>query len=108
PFCEPAWDSFLCWPPAAAGETLFRPCPLLDSMGIIIGETTQPELYAVRSCDDNGIWTGNITNYTLCVPNIEELYSSSWTPTIVALIVVIGSALSIITLSLSLFIFFYF
>ncbi|GIX73581.1 hypothetical protein CDAR_547641, partial [Caerostris darwini] len=37
-----------------------------------------------------------------------ELYPNSWAPTIVALIVVIGSTLSIIALSLSLFIFFYF
>ncbi|KAG8171929.1 hypothetical protein JTE90_015349, partial [Oedothorax gibbosus] len=36
------------------------------------------------------------------------LYPSSWTPTIVASIVVIGSILSIIALSITLFIFYYF
>ncbi|GIX83625.1 hypothetical protein CEXT_738251 [Caerostris extrusa] len=41
-YCEAAWDSFLCWPPAAPGETLMRPCPMLDSMGSIIGESTHP------------------------------------------------------------------
>ncbi|GBM49033.1 hypothetical protein AVEN_153548-1 [Araneus ventricosus] len=41
-FCEAAWDSFLCWPPVAAGETLLRPCPLLDTMGTIIGENPHP------------------------------------------------------------------
>ncbi|XP_054706654.1 corticotropin-releasing factor receptor 1-like [Uloborus diversus] len=51
---------------------------------------------------------GNVTNFTRCLANIEDLYADSWTPTIVALIVIIGSAVSIITLSLSLFIFFYF
>ncbi|CAL1261937.1 unnamed protein product [Larinioides sclopetarius] len=107
-FCEAAWDSFLCWPPIAAGETLLRPCPLLDTMGTIIGENPHPEMLAVRSCDENGLWVGNITNFTRCVTNIQELYPNSWTPTIIALIVVIGSTLSIITLCLSLFIFFYF
>ncbi|XP_055952955.1 corticotropin-releasing factor receptor 1-like [Argiope bruennichi] len=65
-------------------------------------------MLAVRSCDENGLWVGNITNFTRCVTNIQELYPNSWTPTIIALIVVIGSTLSIITLCLSLFIFFYF
>ncbi|GFW04938.1 uncharacterized protein TNCV_4881731 [Trichonephila clavipes] len=41
-YCEAAWDSFLCWPPAASGETLMRPCPMLDSMGTIIGESSHP------------------------------------------------------------------
>ncbi|GFU04157.1 calcitonin gene-related peptide type 1 receptor [Nephila pilipes] len=107
-YCEAAWDSFLCWPPAASGETLLRPCPMLDSMGTIIGESPHPEMLAVRTCDENGLWVGNITNFTRCVSNIQELYPNSLTPTVVALIVVIGSTLSIITLTLSLFIFFYF
>ncbi|KAG8177365.1 hypothetical protein JTE90_003627 [Oedothorax gibbosus] len=38
----------------------------------------------------------------------SNLYPSSWTPTIVASIVVIGSILSIIALSITLFIFYYF
>ncbi|GIX83626.1 hypothetical protein CEXT_738261 [Caerostris extrusa] len=65
-------------------------------------------MLAVRTCGENGMWIGNITNFTQCVSNIQELYPNSWAPTIVALIVVIGSTLSIIALSLSLFIFFYF
>ncbi|GIY35533.1 hypothetical protein CDAR_94491 [Caerostris darwini] len=41
-YCEAAWDSFLCWPPATPGETLMRPCPMLDAMGSIIGESSHP------------------------------------------------------------------
>nr|XP_042908368.1 corticotropin-releasing factor receptor 1 [Parasteatoda tepidariorum] len=108
-FCGAAWDSFLCWPPALPGEVLMKPCPIIDSVGTIVGESAHPEMFATRSCDQNGMWIGNITNFTRCVPSMQELYpSDSWIPTVVAWIVIIGSALSIVTLSISLFIFFYF
>ncbi|KAG8200035.1 hypothetical protein JTE90_001263 [Oedothorax gibbosus] len=108
PYCEAAWDSFLCWPPAASGEILFRPCPLLDAIGTIVGESSHPDMFAVRRCDENGMWLGNFTNFTRCVSDMEELYPNSWTPIAIALIVIIGSSLSIISLVISLFIFFYF
>ncbi|GFT70735.1 corticotropin-releasing factor receptor 1 [Nephila pilipes] len=108
PFCAAVWDSFICWPPLSPGEVMSKPCPQMNTKGIVIGDATHPGMFAVRSCAENGSWVENRTNFSLCITNMATLYPSSWTPTIVASIVVIGSIVSIITLSVTLFIFCYF
>ncbi|XP_054720291.1 calcitonin gene-related peptide type 1 receptor-like [Uloborus diversus] len=80
----------------------------MDTRGAVVGETKHAGMFAVRICDESGRWLENKTNFSLCVANMATLYPSPWTPTIVALIVVIGSIISLITLSISLFIFCYF
>ncbi|XP_071042820.1 growth hormone-releasing hormone receptor-like, partial [Parasteatoda tepidariorum] len=95
-FCAAAWDSFICWPPLPPGEIMSRPCPQMNDRGMVIGEATHPGLYAVRMCAENGSWVENKTNFSLCMDNMETIYPEPWTPTVVALIVVICSIISII------------
>ncbi|GFU74218.1 calcitonin receptor [Trichonephila clavipes] len=71
PYCEPVWDSVLCWPAVPAGETAWRSCwyvlqyiPSLDVKSVVL----PPGAKAYRICDKDGKWLwGNWTNYSECL-----------------------------------------
>ncbi|GFT08890.1 hypothetical protein NPIL_42621, partial [Nephila pilipes] len=42
PFCAAVWDSFICWPPLSPGEVMSKPCPQMNTKGIVIGDATHP------------------------------------------------------------------
>ncbi|KAG8177366.1 hypothetical protein JTE90_003628 [Oedothorax gibbosus] len=68
--CSAAWDSFICWPPLPAGETMSKPCPQMNTRGVVIGDAAHPGMFAVRTCAENGSWVENRTNFSLCMTNI--------------------------------------
>ncbi|GIX80126.1 c1A receptor, putative [Caerostris darwini] len=70
PFCAAAWDSFICWPPLSPGEMMSKPCPQMDTKGTIIGDAKHPDMFAVRTCAENGSWVENRTNFSLCITNM--------------------------------------
>lgn len=113
--CQPAWDSFTCWPPTTAGRVLRKPCAdIIASLDVSldVGDASlENGLYAYRVCGTNGEWLwGNWTNYTECLGLInhqpEEM--SSAVSLAVSYILLLFSLLSLIFLSATMFIFCYF
>ncbi|XP_030034837.1 calcitonin gene-related peptide type 1 receptor [Manduca sexta] len=100
--CPKTFDGLSCWDPTPAGAMAFQNCP-----DFVIGFDSRRLSY--KSCTENGTWATHPqgdtpwSNYTTCV-NIEDLNFRS----LVSNIYVTGYAISIITLLLSLSIFFYF
>ncbi|CAL1261857.1 unnamed protein product [Larinioides sclopetarius] len=109
-FCEPVWDSVLCWPAVPAGETAWRSCwyvlqyiPSLDVKSVVL----PPGAKAYRICDKDGKWLwGNWTNYSECL-NFTTTDAPK-APLTVSLILLICSMISLFFLSVTIFIFFYF
>ncbi|GFT99644.1 corticotropin-releasing factor receptor 2 [Nephila pilipes] len=110
PYCEPVFDSVLCWPAIPANETAWRSCwyvlqyiPSLDVKSIVL----PPGAKAYRICDKDGKWLwGNWTNYSECL-NFTTTDAPK-TPLTVSLILLICSMISLFFLSVTIFIFFYF
>ncbi|XP_071042901.1 corticotropin-releasing factor receptor 1 isoform X2 [Parasteatoda tepidariorum] len=109
-FCEPVWDSVLCWPPVPAGQTSWRSCwlvlqfiPSLDVKRVVL----PPEARAYRICDEDGKWLwGNWTNYNECLNFTTTDIPKA--PLTVSLILLICSLISLFFLTITIFIFFYF
>ncbi|XP_023226014.1 corticotropin-releasing factor receptor 2-like isoform X1 [Centruroides sculpturatus] len=105
-YCEAAWDKLYCWPPVPAGEVVTRSCRSIFTIPENIWiENKDPVAY--RICNYTGQWHwGNWTNYSECLTlftNKEPKGRLS-----VSYILFIGSLLSLILLSITLFIFSYF
>uniref|UniRef100_A0A8C5Q1T5 Calcitonin gene-related peptide type 1 receptor n=1 Tax=Leptobrachium leishanense TaxID=445787 RepID=A0A8C5Q1T5_9ANUR len=103
-FCNRTWDGWLCWGDVAAGAVSEQPCP--DYF-----QDFDPSEKVTKECDDSGHWfrhpdSNRIwSNYTQCtrlthmkVKTALNLYYLS----------IIGHGLSIVSLLISLGIFFYF
>ncbi|KOC64353.1 PDF receptor [Habropoda laboriosa] len=85
-WCEPVWDSLLCWPPTKASTTIKQRCPFEDGF-----DTTKS---VEKKCGYNGRWEGqNDTsnedsphgwaNYTTCLtPEMLRLHGKVYTNTI--------------------------
>ncbi|KAJ2954529.1 hypothetical protein O0L34_g2813 [Tuta absoluta] len=75
-YCNATWDSFLCWPPTAAGAVATQSCPP--------ARLSDVNREAFRTCGEEGVWLnkqGNIgnpigwTNYTPCFPpEVQTLF----------------------------------
>ncbi|KAG7313200.1 hypothetical protein JYU34_000299 [Plutella xylostella] len=102
PWCPRTFDGFACWDPAPAPSTAVQPCP-----GFIVG--FDPRRLAYKKCLENGTWFAlpggkrPWTNYTTCI-DMEDLGFRN----VVNEIYVIGYAISVVALILSMLIFVYF
>uniref|UniRef100_A0A0V0J849 Diuretic hormone receptor n=1 Tax=Schistocephalus solidus TaxID=70667 RepID=A0A0V0J849_SCHSO len=100
-FCPSIYDGVMCWPPAKPNTIVNFPCP--DSFE---GATYNSQSNATRRCLANGVWV-NRTEYDNCIwtntttPDRDEtIYLQT--------IYCVGYSISLISLLVSLFIFFRF
>ncbi|XP_038627518.1 calcitonin receptor [Tachyglossus aculeatus] len=103
-FCNRTWDGWLCWGDTPAGRVSIQNCP--DYF-----PDFDPSEKASKFCDQNGNWfrhpESNRTwsNYTLCNSFTNEKLKMAF---VLYYMAMVGHTLSIISLLLSLAIFFYF
>ncbi|XP_054721120.1 corticotropin-releasing factor receptor 1-like [Uloborus diversus] len=107
--CPPVWDNMLCWPSVGGGKTAWMSCwqvwqhySSLDVKQVAF----PPEAKAYRICGNDGNWLlGNWTNYSECENFTTD---SPKAPLTVSLILLICSLISLLFLTVTIFIFFYF
>ncbi|XP_030644384.1 calcitonin gene-related peptide type 1 receptor [Chanos chanos] len=104
PYCNRTWDGWLCWDDTPAGTYTFQNCPNyfpdFDSTEKV-----------TKYCDENGNWfrhpetNRTWSNYTLCIAYTKDKLKMAF---ILYYMAIVGHALSIASLLISLAIFFYF
>ncbi|XP_069815517.1 calcitonin receptor [Dendropsophus ebraccatus] len=103
-YCNRTWDGWLCWDDTPAGHNVTQNCP--DYFPDF--DTTER---ASKYCDERGNWfqhpESNRTwsNYTMCISFTKEKLKNAY---ILYYMAIVGHALSILSLLISLGIFFYF
>ncbi|XP_023815641.1 calcitonin receptor [Oryzias latipes] len=104
PFCSRNWDGWLCWEDTPAGTFAAQNCPnYFDDF--------DPTEKATKYCGEDGQWfrhpdtNRTWSNYTLCNENTKAKLKSAY---ILFYMAIVGHALSIASLLISLAIFFYF
>ncbi|XP_054619421.1 calcitonin gene-related peptide type 1 receptor isoform X2 [Dunckerocampus dactyliophorus] len=103
-YCSRNWDGWLCWDDTPAGTYTSQNCPNY----FIDFDTTEK---AIKYCGDDGQWfrhpdtNRTWSNYTLCNENTKAKLKSAY---ILFYMAIVGHALSIASLLISLAIFFYF
>nr|XP_053634325.1 corticotropin-releasing factor receptor 2-like [Cherax quadricarinatus] len=106
-YCNATWDSLYCWPATQAGSTVNESCATVFSD--VPDLLHYPDALAYRECDVSGSWLwGNWTNYSQCLSVIDHQPRSSRLVEAVRYITFIGAIFSLLTLSLTIFIFTYF
>lgn len=102
--CPRTWDTLLCWPPTAPGTKAYLPC--FDEFNGIRYDTTKN---ATRWCHKNATWD-NYTDYTACsdLPNLSETTGIEPTIEVATMLYFIGYTVSLIAVSLAVWIFIYF
>ncbi|XP_061738559.1 calcitonin gene-related peptide type 1 receptor [Nerophis ophidion] len=103
-YCSRNWDGWLCWDDTPAGTYTSQNCPnyFVDF---------DPTEKATKYCGDDGQWfrhpdtNRTWSNYTLCNENTKAKLKSAY---ILFYMAIVGHALSIASLLISLAIFFYF
>ncbi|XP_064410865.1 calcitonin gene-related peptide type 1 receptor [Latimeria chalumnae] len=102
--CNRTWDGWLCWDDTPAGTYAFQDCP--DYFQDF--DTTEK---AMKYCDETGNWfrhpetNRTWSNYTLCNSFTPEKLKMAY---ILYYMAIVGHGLSIVSLLISLGIFFYF
>ncbi|XP_023201111.1 calcitonin receptor isoform X2 [Xiphophorus maculatus] len=103
-YCSRNWDGWLCWEDTPAGTYTFQNCPnYFDDF--------DPTEKATKYCGEDGQWfrhpdtNRTWSNYTLCNENTKAKLKSAY---ILFYMAIVGHALSIASLLISLAIFFYF
>ncbi|XP_056105667.1 calcitonin gene-related peptide type 1 receptor [Rhinichthys klamathensis goyatoka] len=104
PYCNRTWDGWLCWDDTPAGTYTSQYCPNyfpdFDSTEKVI-----------KYCDETGNWfrhpetNRTWSNYTLCIAHTKDKLKMAY---ILYYMAIVGHALSIVSLLISLAIFFYF
>ncbi|XP_044026958.1 uncharacterized protein calcr isoform X2 [Siniperca chuatsi] len=102
--CSRNWDGWLCWDDTPAGTYTYQNCPnyFVDF---------DPTEKATKYCGEDGQWfrhpdtNRTWSNYTLCNENTKAKLKSAY---ILFYMAIVGHALSIASLLISLAIFFYF
>ncbi|CAI9587034.1 unnamed protein product [Staurois parvus] len=103
-YCNRTWDGWLCWDDTPAGQNVTQNCP--DYFADF-----DPTEKASKYCDEKGNWfqhpESNRTwsNYTMCITFTNEKLKNAY---ILYYMAIVGHALSIVSLLISLGIFFYF
>uniref|UniRef100_A0A8C6Q5M6 Calcitonin gene-related peptide type 1 receptor n=1 Tax=Nothobranchius furzeri TaxID=105023 RepID=A0A8C6Q5M6_NOTFU len=104
PYCNRNWDGWLCWEDTPAGIFTSQNCPnYFDDF--------DPTEKATKYCGEDGQWfrhpdtNRTWSNYTLCNENTKAKLRSAF---ILFYMTIVGHALSIASLLISLAIFFYF
>ncbi|XP_076352606.1 corticotropin-releasing factor receptor 1-like [Tachypleus tridentatus] len=107
-YCGAIWDGFYCWPPTSAGQIISKTCEsIFASYHLNLHSKTFGQEKAYRVCRENGTWLwGNWTNYTECVGLLST--ETTTNPLAVGYILFFGSAVSLLALVVTLFIFSYF
>ncbi|KAJ3609371.1 hypothetical protein NHX12_023894, partial [Muraenolepis orangiensis] len=104
PFCSRNWDGWLCWDDTPAGTFSAQNCPSYFN-------DFDPTEKATKFCEEKGQWfrhpdtNRTWSNYTQCIANTKEKLKSAF---ILYYMAIVGHALSIVSLLISLSIFFYF
>ncbi|MBN3272468.1 CALCR protein, partial [Polyodon spathula] len=104
PYCNRTWDGWLCWDDSPAGTYTSQNCPNYFPDF----DSTEK---ATKYCDETGSWfrhpESNRTwsNYTLCIAYTTDKLKMAY---ILYYMAIVGHALSIASLLISLGIFFYF
>ncbi|XP_028278741.1 calcitonin gene-related peptide type 1 receptor isoform X2 [Parambassis ranga] len=103
-YCSRNWDGWLCWEDTPAGTYTSQNCPnYFDDF--------DPTEKATKYCGEDGQWfrhpdtNRTWSNYTLCIENTSAKLKSAY---ILFYMAIVGHALSIASLLISLAIFFYF
>ncbi|XP_061598679.1 calcitonin gene-related peptide type 1 receptor isoform X2 [Cololabis saira] len=103
-YCNRTWDGWLCWEDTPAGTYIYQNCPnYFEDF-----DTTEK---AIKYCGEDGQWfrhpdtNRTWSNYTLCNENTNAKLKSAY---ILFYMAIVGHALSIASLLISLAIFFYF
>ncbi|XP_015231937.1 PREDICTED: calcitonin receptor [Cyprinodon variegatus] len=103
-YCSRNWDGWLCWEDTPAGTYTSQNCPnYFDDF--------DPTEKATKYCGEDGQWfrhpdtNRTWSNYTLCNENTKAKLKSAY---ILFYMAIVGHALSIASLLISLAIFFYF
>ncbi|XP_051527053.1 calcitonin gene-related peptide type 1 receptor-like isoform X2 [Myxocyprinus asiaticus] len=104
PYCNRTWDGWLCWDDTPAGMYTSQNCPNyfpdFDSTERV-----------TKYCDETGNWfrhpetNRTWSNYTLCIAHTKDKLKMAY---ILYYMAIVGHALSIVSLLISLAIFFYF
>uniref|UniRef100_A0A8C1FIL8 Calcitonin receptor n=1 Tax=Cyprinus carpio carpio TaxID=630221 RepID=A0A8C1FIL8_CYPCA len=104
PYCNRTWDGWLCWDDTPAGTYTSQNCPNyfpdFDSTEKV-----------TKYCDETGNWfrhpetNRTWSNYTLCIAHTKDKLKMAY---ILYYMAIVGHALSIVSLLISLAIFFYF
>ncbi|KAM6899566.1 calcitonin gene-related peptide type 1 receptor [Xenentodon cancila] len=103
-YCNRTWDGWLCWEDTLAGTYTYQNCPNYF-------EDFDPTEKAIKYCGEDGQWfrhpdtNRTWSNYTLCNENTKAKLKSAY---ILFYMAIVGHALSIASLLISLAIFFYF
>ncbi|XP_071546590.1 corticotropin-releasing factor receptor 2-like [Panulirus ornatus] len=106
-YCNATWDTLYCWPATQAGSTVRESCANIFSD--VPDLLNYPDAMAYRECDPSGQWLwGGWTNYSQCLSVIEHQVGSAGVVDAVRYITFIGALLSLLTLTITIFIFTYF
>ncbi|XP_042204158.1 PDF receptor-like [Homarus americanus] len=106
-YCNTTWDTLYCWPATQAGRTVSESCATVFSD--VPDLLNYPKAFAYRECDSTGSWLWDgWTNYSQCLSVIENQAGRSGVLDAVRYITFIGALLSLLTLTLTIFIFTYF
>uniref|UniRef100_A0AAR2IJL5 Calcitonin receptor n=1 Tax=Pygocentrus nattereri TaxID=42514 RepID=A0AAR2IJL5_PYGNA len=104
PYCNRTWDGWLCWEDTPAGTYTSQNCPNYFP-------DFDPTEKATKYCDETGNWfrhpetNRTWSNYTLCIAYTKDKLKMAY---ILYYMAIVGHALSIASLLISLAIFFYF
>ncbi|KAI4890272.1 hypothetical protein NFI96_014041 [Prochilodus magdalenae] len=104
PYCNRTWDGWLCWDDTPAGTYTSQNCPNYFP-------DFDPTEKATKYCDETGNWfrhpetNRTWSNYTLCIAYTKDKLKMAY---ILYYMAIVGHALSIAFLLISLAIFFYF
>nr|XP_055076113.1 calcitonin gene-related peptide type 1 receptor [Misgurnus anguillicaudatus] len=103
-YCNRTWDGWLCWDDTPAGTFMSQNCP---NYFVDFDSTEKVTKY----CDETGNWfkhpetNRTWSNYTLCIAHTKDKLKMAY---ILYYMAIVGHALSIVSLLISLAIFFYF
>ncbi|XP_076361176.1 uncharacterized protein LOC143252637 isoform X3 [Tachypleus tridentatus] len=101
-YCPATFDGWSCWNATPAGDVVYVPCPVF-----VTG--FQPRRFAHKMCEEDGNWflhpktNKTWSNYTTCVDKEDLSFRDKINKLYIA-----GYSISVIALSMSLAIFFYF
>ncbi|XP_071546579.1 corticotropin-releasing factor receptor 1-like isoform X2 [Panulirus ornatus] len=106
-YCNATWDTLYCWPATRAGRRVSQSCATVFSE--VPDLRNYPHALAYRECDRSGTWLWEgWTNYSQCLSVIEQQGGSSGVVEAVRYITFVGGLLSLLTLTITLFIFTYY
>ncbi|XP_076361905.1 calcitonin gene-related peptide type 1 receptor-like [Tachypleus tridentatus] len=101
-YCPGTFDGWSCWNATSAGDVVYVPCPVF-----VTG--FHPGRYAHKVCEEDGSWflhpetNKTWSNYTTCIDKDDLSFRDK-----INKIYIAGYSISVIALSVSLVIFFYF